>query len=107
MRLEEHSPTPLDGVSGVAMSLLTSGTSPERVRVDVAVLDAGASLPKHPAGREQVFHVVSGNGRVAGDDDIEHEVCAGSTVTWAVGERHTSWADSPMTVVIIQRGPPD
>jgi quercetin dioxygenase-like cupin family protein len=91
-------------VAGVAMSLLMSGTTTGRIRVDVAVLDAGASLPKHPAGREQVFHVVSGNGRVAGDDDIEHEVHAGSTVTWAGGERHTSWADSPMTVVIIQRG---
>ena len=98
---------PLDGLPGVAMSPLMSGTSAGRVRIDVALLDAGASLPKHPAPREQVFHVVSGNGRVAGDDDVEHYVRAGTTVTWAVGEQHTSWADSPMIVVIIQRGTPD
>lgn len=97
----------LDGVPGVAMSLLSPGTSAEQVRVDVAVLEAGASLPKHPAGREQVFYVVSGRGRVAGDDDDEHAVSAGSVVVWSPGEQHTSWADSAMTVVIVQRRAPD
>ncbi len=97
--------TSLDGAPGVALAMLSPGAEPERVRVDVAVLAAGASLPKHPAGREQVFCVISGIGRVAGDDDVEHEVGPGSVVVWSAGEQHTSWADVEMTVVIVQRRP--
>lgn len=95
----------LDGAPGVALGMLTPGTQTEQVRVDLAQLQPGASLPRHPAGREQVFVVVSGSGRVAGDDDVEHDVGPGSLVVWQPGEQHTSWADTPMTVVIIQRRP--
>lgn len=97
--------TPLDGAPGVAMGMLWPGSVPELVRVDVAVLAPGASLPRHPAGREQGFHVVSGQGRVAGDDDVEVAVGPGSLVVWSAGEQHTSWADTEMTVVIVQRRP--
>ncbi|WP_250444656.1 cupin domain-containing protein [Actinotalea sp. C106] len=103
MRLAQLALIDLDGAPGVAMSLLSPGTSPQHVRVDLAVLQPGASLPKHPAGQEQVFYVVSGEGRVAADDDVEHRVSAGWAVTWEPGEQHTSWADTAMTVVIIQR----
>lgn len=96
---------PLDGAPGVAMGLLWPGADPERVRVDVAVLAPGASLPRHPAGREQGFYVVSGRGRVAGGDDVAVAVGPGSLVTWSAGEQHTSWADSEMTVVVVQRRP--
>lgn len=105
MQIENATLSPLQGVPGVAMSVLTPGTTAELVRVDLAVIEPGASLPKHPAGREQVFVVVSGQGRVAADDDVEHQIQAGSVVFWSVGEQHTSWADTQMTVVIIQRRP--
>ena len=107
MQLEHVVPSSLDGVPGVVMSMLTPGTTAELVRVDLAVIEAGASLPKHPAGREQVFVVVSGQGRVATDDDVEHQVRAGCVVVWSPGDQHTSWADTQMTVVIIQRCRPD
>lgn len=105
MQLQEVALSALEGVPGVALSMLTPGTTAELVRVDLAVIEAGASLPKHPAGREQVFVVVSGQGRVATDDDVEHQVHAGSVVVWSAGEEHTSWAETQMTVVIIQRRP--
>lgn len=104
MRLERIDPTDLDGAPGVALSVLAPGVVPERVRVDVAFLEPGASLPKHRAGREQVFYVVSGRGRVAGDNDVERQVSAGWAALWEAGEQHTSWADTAMTVVIVQRG---
>lgn len=107
MDVESLSLSALDGAPGVAMGMLTPGTTRERVRVDVALLEPGASLPRHPASREQVFYVVSGQGRVAAGDDVEHEVGAGSVVVWSAGEQHTSWADTQMTVVVIQRGPAD
>ncbi len=107
MRLEQLPLTPLDGAAGVAMSMLAAGTSAELLRVDVAVIEPGASLPKHPAGREQVFYVVSGEVYVAADDDVEHHVRSGSSVIWSPGERHTSRAETRMTVVILQRRQPD
>lgn len=107
MKIEHLDLRALDGAPGVAIGMLTPGTAPELVRVDVAVLEEGASLPRHPAGREQLFYVVSGQGRVAGDDDVEHHVGPGSVVVWSQGEQHTSWADTVMTVAIVQRRPPD
>jgi mannose-6-phosphate isomerase-like protein (cupin superfamily) len=96
---------PLDGAAGVATGLLAPGTNPERVRVDVAVLDAGSSLPKHPAGRDQAFYVVAGTGQVAGNDDVPTDVGPGDLVTWDAGEQHTTWATTALTAVIVQRGP--
>lgn len=106
MELEHANLLPLDGAPGVAMSMLTSGAAPELTRVDVAVIDAGASIPKHVAGRQQVLYVVSGEGCVAAMDDVEHRVQAGSVVRWSVGEDHTTWADTRMTVLIIQIAAP-
>jgi quercetin dioxygenase-like cupin family protein len=103
MRVEQMEPRAIDGVVGVAMTSLTEGTVADRVAVDVAVLEAGASLPRHQAGREQAFYVVAGAGRVAGSDDVPVEIGPGWAAVWERGEEHTSWADTRMTVVIIQR----
>lgn len=103
MRLEKVVLAPVDGVPGFTIGPLSPGTSPEKVRVDVAVLRPGTSIPRHPAAREQVFYVVDGHGRVAGDDDLPVEVTAGWAVTWSPGENHTSWAETEMTVLIVQR----
>ena len=99
MHLEAHS---IEGISGVAMALLLDEARIERIRVDVAQIDAGASLPRHQAGQRQLFYVVSGAGRVAAEDNSEVPVGPGSMVEWQEGEWHTSWADSAMTVLIIQ-----
>lgn len=85
------------------MSPLNDGDSAEHVKVDVAVFQPGSSLPKHPAACRQLFYVVEGRGRVAGEDGVEHQISAGWAATWEQGEQHTSWADTLMTVVIIQR----
>ncbi|MGO1316730.1 MAG: cupin domain-containing protein [Cellulomonadaceae bacterium] len=107
MRIVSHPLTELDGAPGVAMAMLAPGDASEHVRVDCAVLEPGACLPRHPAGREQVFYVVAGSGQVAGDDDVRHDVGPGTAVTWSPGENHTSWAVTRMTVVIVQRTPGD
>ena len=103
MRIEQIQPIDLDGVSGITMASLNAGTAVERVKIDVAILQPGSSLPRHAAGREQVFYVVSGNGHVAGEDDIAHPISAGWAAVWGLGEQHTSWADSMMTALIVQR----
>jgi len=105
MRIVQITQVDLDGVGGIAMAALNAGTSAEWVKIDIAVMQPGSSLPKHPAGREQVFYVISGSGRVAADDDVQHPISAGRAAVWDRGEQHTSWADSLMTVLIIQRRP--
>ena len=87
------------------MALLSSADSPERVAVHTTVLQPGASLPRHPAGREQVFYVVKGRGLVAGEDGVSVEIAAGCAAVWSAGEQHTSWAETEMTVLIIQGAP--
>lgn len=105
MDIVSQHPTTFDDAPGIGMSLLADGTTPARTRVDVATLAPGSSLPRHAAGTDQVFHVVSGTGRVAADDGVEHPVSAGTSVRWSRGEQHTSWADTEMTVVIVQVHP--
>ena len=105
MRLEKIALESLDGAPGVTIGPLTPGTSPAGVRVHVAVIRPGASLPRHPTSQEQVFYVVSGRGRVAGEDDVPVEIAAGWAAVWGAGEHHTSWAETEMTVAIVQRAP--
>lgn len=105
MDIVSQHPTTFDDAPGIGMSLLADSSTRARTRVDVATLAPGSSLPRHPAGTDQVFHVVSGVGRVAADDGVEHPVTAGTTVRWSRGEHHTSWADTEMTVVIVQVHP--
>lgn len=103
MNVTEFDVATLDGAPGVAMSMLAPGTSAERVRVDLAVLEAGSVLPKHRAGCDQAFWVISGVGEVASDDDVRVEVGPGSVVEWDAGEIHTTWATTQLTAVIVQR----
>lgn len=97
--------TPLDGAPGVDLLPVAPGLDTERVRVDLLHLAPGASLPRHPAGRAQSFLVIDGEGEVAGDDDVRVPVHPGDLVTWEIGEQHTSWASTAMTVLIVQRAP--
>ncbi len=99
---------PLDGAPGVRMAevldaVLATG-SRGRARVHLADLDAGSSLPRHPAGSSQTFVVLSGTGQAAGTDDVPVDVGPGDAVRWAVGEQHTSWARTAMSVLIVQHG---
>lgn len=103
MLIEQLTLSPLDGAAGVAMTMLAPGLDSEQVRVDIAVLEPGSSLPKHPAGRDQAFYVVAGTGQVAGDDDVPTDVGPGDLVTWEAGEQHTTWATTTLTAVIVQR----
>lgn len=104
MKVERAGFDRIEGASGFSLAGLNSGTEAGRVRVDVAQLAAGATIPRHRAGREQVFYVVSGRGHVAGADGVEVPVQAGDVVVWEYGEEHQTWADTDITAVIVQRG---
>lgn len=92
----------LEGAPGVTMASLLELGRTERAYVHIAELAAGSSLPRHPAGPDQVFYVVSGRGSVATSDDVPAPVGPGDAVRWTRGEEHTSWAETDMTVLIVQ-----
>ncbi|WPF82888.1 cupin domain-containing protein [Sanguibacter sp. 4.1] len=102
MDITTQTPTFFEDAPGIGMTQLQDGTTTGHTRIDVATLAAGSTLPRHAAGTDQVFAVLAGRGRVASDDDVEHPVGPGATVRWSKGEQHTSWADTEMTVVIVQ-----
>ncbi|MGO1227319.1 MAG: cupin domain-containing protein [Brachybacterium sp.] len=92
----------LDGVLGVAMTHLLELGRTEGTHVHLARLAAGSSRPRHPAGPDQLFHVVSERGSVATSDDVRVPVGPGDSVRWTRGEEHTPWAETGMTVLIVQ-----
>ena len=102
MDITTQTPTFFEDAPGIGMTQLQDGTTTGHTRIDVATLAAGSTLPRHAAGTDQVFAVLAGRGRVASDDGVEHPVGPGTTVRWSKGEQHTSWADTEMTVVIVQ-----
>jgi mannose-6-phosphate isomerase-like protein (cupin superfamily) len=104
MQIDRADPQALDGAPGVRMAEVLDTAAPGRLRMHLAELDAGALLPRHPAGLDQTFLVLSGTGRVAGADDVAVPVGPGDAVRWTVGEQHTSWAGTAMRVLIVQHG---
>ena len=105
MEISSSAPHGLEGVTGVEMASLLELGRTERAHVHIARLSAGSSLPKHPAGPEQLFYVVSGQGSVATDDDVPVRVGPGDAVRWTRGEEHTSWAETDMMVLIVEHNP--
>lgn len=103
MRVERVESAPLEGADGVTLTTVVGWAEPARFRIDVVVMEPGAVLPRHPAGADQLFCVLSGTGRVAGDDGAALPVGPGAVARWQRGEHHTSWADSPMQALIVQR----
>lgn len=57
MEISRSTPRDLDGAPGVVMTSLLELASTERAYVHIAELSAGSSLPKHPAGPDQLFYV--------------------------------------------------
>lgn len=70
----------------------------------VAIMRFGrdALLGNHPAGWNQRFTVVEGEGWVRGGGSDVRQVKTGDSVYWASGEMHESGSDEGMVVVIIQ-----
>ncbi len=64
--------------------------------------DAGATLGRHPTGRQQVFAVLDGEGWVSGPDRARHAIAAGQAVLWEKGESHESGSATGMSVIVIQ-----
>jgi hypothetical protein len=71
-------------------------------RVHVAYLDPEGLIGRHPAGTDQLFLVVNGNGWVSGRDGHSVAIAAGQAAFWQVGEQHETTTDTGLSAVIIQ-----
>jgi hypothetical protein len=56
----------------------------------------------HEASSHQLFCVVSGQGWVAGADDVRIPIGPLQAAEWRPGERHTSGTDTGMVAVVIE-----
>jgi quercetin dioxygenase-like cupin family protein len=81
-----------------------SGLLKTEVAADISSLrfDAGATLGRHPTGRQQIFAVIDGEGWVSGPDGARHSIVAGQAAFWDKGESHESGSATGMRVIVIQ-----
>ena len=87
--------------SNVVVTPILSGALPA-ARVHVAYLDPGGVIGRHPAGTDQLFVVLRGNGWVSGDDGHPVAITAGQAAFWQSGEQHETKTDTGLSAVIIQ-----
>jgi hypothetical protein len=104
MRIVEvpHGPVQEYGSQGVWMFFGPAPQQSSAVRLHVAHFEPGGTLGRHPTRLWQVFWVIGGAGCVAGQDEVVVPITAGQAAVWEPGEDHQSWADEPMTVLILQ-----
>jgi hypothetical protein len=56
----------------------------------------------HEAGTHQLFCVMSGEGWVAGSDDVRRSIQSFQAAEWQPGELHTSGTDTGMVAIVIE-----
>src|SRR6188768_151742 len=102
MRLVELSTRQLTdfGSVGVAMAAVPPTSTPGQFRVHVAGIEAGGTIGAHPTQTWQLFVVVIGTCRVAGEGAEPVVVEPGQAVLWEPGENHQSWADTDVVALI-------
>jgi hypothetical protein len=74
----------------------------DSARTTVMHLAPDGLLGTHEAATHQLFCVVSGEGWVAGSDDVRHSIGPFQAAEWDVGERHTSGTDTGMVAVVVE-----
>ncbi|HWS58486.1 MAG TPA: hypothetical protein VN257_08105 [Actinotalea sp.] len=70
-------------------------------KLEIAHLTAGGVLGSH-ASRRHVVAVLSGSGRVRGDEGTSREVGPGTLVVWEHGEHHQLWATTDLMAVVVE-----
>lgn len=65
-------------------------------------LDPGGVIGYHPAGENQLFIVVAGEGQVCGQSKEFISIAKGQAALWLAGEWHESRTDTGMTAIVIE-----
>ncbi|AHG93557.1 Cupin 2 conserved barrel domain protein (plasmid) [Gemmatirosa kalamazoonensis] len=94
--------TPITEYASRGASAQPLGDGAGEAHVYVVHLEPGGEIGAHPAGFDQLFLVVRGEGWVAGADGARHLVRAGHGAVIARGEVHAKGSDSGCSAVMIQ-----
>lgn len=78
----------------------------ESAHLGVLRVEAGAEIPRHPAGPDQALLVVAGRGEVSGGDGGWRPIEAGQAAIWRSGEQHTTRAIEDLTLVVLEMPDP-
>lgn len=97
----------IDCAAGVARQIAPGFTgagvvSGADVHLGVLRVEAGAEIPRHPAGPDQALLVVGGRGEVSGGDGAWRPIEAGQAAIWRSGEQHTTRAIEDLTLVVLE-----
>ncbi len=65
-------------------------------------LGPGGLIGGHPAGGDQLFLVVQGDGWVRVEDGEPEPIAAGEAALWGAGEWHESGSDGGMTAIVLE-----
>ena len=71
-------------------------------RISCAHLGAGGRIGRHPAASAQLFVVVQGEGRVAGETGDAVPIRAGEAAFWEKGEEHETTTDGGLTAILVE-----
>ena len=104
MRIIDFGPDPGHAITSFdSRATLTALMRPtDAARTVVMHLPPDGIVGTHEAAAHQLFCVVTGEGWVAGDDDVRVPISPFRAAEWQPGERHTSGTDSGMVAVVIE-----
>lgn len=102
IRFDQNKAHRIEHYQSVGASHAAIGHSTGETRLGCIYFEPGGILGAHPAGVDQLFLVVSGEGWVSGEDGQRTAVSAGTGALWRAGEVHESGSDRGMTAIVIQ-----
>ncbi len=102
IRFDQNHAHPIEHYQSIGASHAAIGHSTAETRLGCIYIEPGGILGAHPAGVDQFFLVVSGEGWISGEDGQRTAVSAGTGALWRAGEMHESGSDRGMTAIVIQ-----
>jgi quercetin dioxygenase-like cupin family protein len=93
---------PIQQYGSQKASVTPVGISESAAQVHCIYLESGGVLGLHPAGSNQLFLVVQGQGWVRCGDSPETPVHAGQAVFWRAGELHETHSQDELVALVIE-----
>ncbi len=93
---------PIERYQSVGATHVAIARSSGDTHLGCIYVEPGGVLGAHPAGVDQLFLVVSGQGWVSGEDGRRIAISGGTGALWRAGEVHESGSDVGMTAIVIQ-----
>ena len=99
---DELAPIPFEPYGCVNASSLELAAGAGDAHVYVICFEPGGIIGPHEAGYGQLLLALSGNGWVAGEDGVRHDLEEGQAALFTRGETHAKGSHGGMTALMVQ-----